>query len=546
MEIQDLKNSPIMTLLNKGAFSVDGAKDAAFSGLLKQLDSVVRPSSVEVEKNISAKKADAERGVSKKNDDSKDYIKENDNIKESNISKGEEKTSKKKKTSESAVNANGNEANEAASHIVKNGEDVSNVVNEVSAEVVDVEKAASILEAAFFEDASVNFDVFIDGEKTTFADAFSALQNGLDVKNVTVLNLNTNEKLVFSGKDFMSVISENILPKMQSSLSEGGIDISGFDILPQGEDFNFDVSKATNENILSDVQSVDLDVEDGVEVVKQPLSNVDIKVTVEKDSKAPISTTSELIKDKGQINEIIFNKLDDVSPSIQSQSMGADVTNAMPENIQNTMSLSSDIAVGSNVVDAWNGVGVASPSSVVAENVNVVATSSIGVSGNGFIEAARAENANSRFDNTLRDVYKGLGKDAVEQVKVNIIKSAVKGVDKIDVSLKPQELGNIEIKMQISKDGKLNAHIIASRPETMELLQKETASLEQAFRDAGFQTEDGGLSFSLQDNNQANKENNSSLRDFMGNALENEDTDIVDLKAVSGESWGQNGLNIKV
>ena len=72
--------------------------------------------------------------------------------------------------------------------------------------------------------------------------------------------------------------------------------------------------------------------------------------------------------------------------------------------------------------------------------------------------------ANDAQNTSFKDVYKGMSKEVIDQVKVNITKSAVKGVDKVEIQLKPEDLGHIEVKMQIGKDGKLQAHIIASRP----------------------------------------------------------------------------------
>ena len=106
---------------------------------------------------------------------------------------------------------------------------------------------------------------------------------------------------------------------------------------------------------------------------------------------------------------------------------------------------------------------------------------------------------------TFRDVYKGMSREVAEQVKVNITKSAVKGIDSIEIKLKPEELGHIEVKMQISKDGKLQAHIISSRAETMDMLQKELPTLEKAFADAGFSLDNGSLSFSFRDNQARNR-----------------------------------------
>lgn len=169
-------------------------------------------------------------------------------------------------------------------------------------------------------------------------------------------------------------------------------------------------------------------------------------------------------------------------------------------------------------------------------------------SGSEFVNAAKL-NAASELKTSANDIYKGMSKEVVEQVKVNITKSAVKGVDKIDIHLKPEDLGQIEIKMQLSKNGKLQAEIVASRPETMEMLQKEAQSLQKAFNDAGFQTDDNSFSFTYRDDSQQanqNQEKNSGLRQFMGELLDNE---ISNDNAVSyaEQSWnGKSGLNIRV
>ena len=136
----------------------------------------------------------------------------------------------------------------------------------------------------------------------------------------------------------------------------------------------------------------------------------------------------------------------------------------------------------------------------------------------------------------------------MEQVKVNITKSAVKGVDKIDIQLKPEDLGHIEIKMQL-KNGKLQAHIISSRPETMEILQKEVQTLEKAFNEAGFQTEDGSLSFSFRGDGQANQnqDSNAELRNFIGRVFEREANSELLSEANQNDVWtAETGLNIRV
>lgn len=101
---------------------------------------------------------------------------------------------------------------------------------------------------------------------------------------------------------------------------------------------------------------------------------------------------------------------------------------------------------------------------------------------------------------------------AGEQVAVQIKKGAAEGIDKISIRLDPGNLGNVEIKMEVGHDGRLMAVIAADKPETLQMLQKDAASLEQSLRDAGLKTDQQSLSFSLRDQNQA-----QSGRDGQGN-----------------------------
>ncbi len=167
--------------------------------------------------------------------------------------------------------------------------------------------------------------------------------------------------------------------------------------------------------------------------------------------------------------------------------------------------------------------------------------------GSEFVNAAKARTA-EQLKSPVNDTYKGMSRETVEQVKVNITKSAVKGVDKIDISLKPEELGHIEIKMHLAKNGKLQAEIIASRPETMEMLQKEAQNLQRSFEDAGFQTDENSLSFSCREDNaqSGQQERNYEMRRFIGEALDG-DFSNDNLSGYAESSWdGQSGLNIRV
>lgn len=197
------------------------------------------------------------------------------------------------------------------------------------------------------------------------------------------------------------------------------------------------------------------------------------------------------------------------------------------------------------VVQAFGEAAVA-PAAAASASVSDAAVVSVAPAGAGTARQAQTL-PGAEVKSPAEEALKGMSREVVEQVKVNITKSAVKGVDKIDVTLKPEDLGHIEIKMQISKDGKLQAHIISSRPETMEILQKDMQILQKAFADAGFQTDENSLSFSFRDNGQAwqQREEESGLRQFMGKIFENEGGN--DNLPLSETAWdGKSALNIRV
>lgn len=96
--------------------------------------------------------------------------------------------------------------------------------------------------------------------------------------------------------------------------------------------------------------------------------------------------------------------------------------------------------------------------------------------------------------------------ELVDQIKVSISKAAKEGLEKININLKPKELGNIQVRLEVDGDGNMKASIIASRPETLDLLQRDASALRQALADAGLKTGDNAFSFSYRGEQQQNAE----------------------------------------
>ncbi len=85
-----------------------------------------------------------------------------------------------------------------------------------------------------------------------------------------------------------------------------------------------------------------------------------------------------------------------------------------------------------------------------------------------------------------------------EDIHVEISKAAKAGHDRINIHLKPAELGRIEVQMDMSS-GKVVTNIVAERPETLQMLKQDASSLNKALEDAGLKM--GDMNFNLQKEN---------------------------------------------
>jgi flagellar hook-length control protein FliK len=88
---------------------------------------------------------------------------------------------------------------------------------------------------------------------------------------------------------------------------------------------------------------------------------------------------------------------------------------------------------------------------------------------------------------------------ATDQVAVQIKKAAKDGIERISMQLRPEELGRVDVRMEIGQDGKVTAQIAVERAQTLELLQKDQKALEKALQEAGFNADSSSLSFSLKE-----------------------------------------------
>ncbi|MBN2753137.1 MAG: flagellar hook-length control protein FliK, partial [Rhodospirillaceae bacterium] len=143
-------------------------------------------------------------------------------------------------------------------------------------------------------------------------------------------------------------------------------------------------------------------------------------------------------------------------------------------------------------------------------------------------------------------------KQIADQVKVSITKGVDEGLDKINIRLRPNELGRIEVKLNVANDGTVRAMITADRPETLDVLRRDAAGMEKALQDAGLKTGQDSLSFSLRDqsgqNGQGSANNENRNRTPYGQILSADsdmDASETSLSAYAGSARAD-GVDIRV
>ena len=107
-----------------------------------------------------------------------------------------------------------------------------------------------------------------------------------------------------------------------------------------------------------------------------------------------------------------------------------------------------------------------------------------------------------------------------EQISVQVQRALGQGTDRINIQLKPAELGKIEVKLEVAHDGKINAVIAAERSDTLDLLRQDARHLQQSLQSAGLNADSSSLSFTLK--NQDNSFQQALAKDDRDDAEEAE------------------------
>jgi flagellar hook-length control protein FliK len=84
-------------------------------------------------------------------------------------------------------------------------------------------------------------------------------------------------------------------------------------------------------------------------------------------------------------------------------------------------------------------------------------------------------------------------------VPIEIGLKAAAGVKSFEIRLDPDELGRIDVRLDLGDDGSVSAKLVVDRVETLALLQRDARTLERAFEQIGLKTSGEGIAMTLRD-----------------------------------------------
>jgi flagellar hook-length control protein FliK len=132
---------------------------------------------------------------------------------------------------------------------------------------------------------------------------------------------------------------------------------------------------------------------------------------------------------------------------------------------------------------------------------------------------------------------------------LEIASSVKSGKSRFEIRLDPAELGRIDVRIDVDRNGQVTSHLTVERPETLSLLRQDSSQLQRALDDAGLKTASGGLQFSLRDQSSSGQ---NSGNDFSSNAhrlviSEEDATPVATAERSYGRPLGsRSGVDIRV
>ncbi len=233
-------------------------------------------------------------------------------------------------------------------------------------------------------------------------------------------------------------------------------------------------------------------------------------VPVTDDTPAPVAeepeevTNQRMLAPKHMGNEVRAEAQTDMAGP--AQTAGQNTTNARPDAAAPTVNGEREDNLLSRAVTAAGKApdGGSSTEGGAGSGTNMAAPTDLPDSMTGTLSGSdTAKTQGSDFTQSLRQTAAPHRPTpympVTHQMAMQVQRAVQDGNERLSIRLNPQELGRIDVQLEIGTEGKLRAKVMVENPQTLEMLQKDAKTLEKALQDAGLQTDQNSLSFSLQD-----------------------------------------------
>lgn len=121
-----------------------------------------------------------------------------------------------------------------------------------------------------------------------------------------------------------------------------------------------------------------------------------------------------------------------------------------------------------------------------------------GVQGTGHGGHAAAAQGHSAAVHVPESQYGAVS----HQVQVGIRQVAQGGVERITIQLTPEDMGRVDVRMDVGADGRAHIVFTADKADALEQMQRDARFLEKALQDAGVKADAGSMEFNLRQQNQ--------------------------------------------
>ncbi len=133
-----------------------------------------------------------------------------------------------------------------------------------------------------------------------------------------------------------------------------------------------------------------------------------------------------------------------------------------------------------------------------------------------------------------------------EQVALQVKNAVSDGTSRIRIQLDPADLGKMDIKLNVDADGKTSLSIMVDNKSTLDLLQRDAASLTRTLNEAGLSADGNSLSFNLRGGQQQNQGQQQATTTYKKSQPEEDETAVLGVVTRNYAVNLSDGLDIQI